>query len=159
MSDSAYIRERKTDEGSGKRDLSYPPAPEALPVGIYDNHTHLEIADGENPIHYLEHLDLAEQAGMLGAVQVGVTLESSRWSAQDFSGVLAACQAQRMGVPFLGEVPLHMSIRENSDAGRPPVAVDPDGPHAAVYKEIAGRVMDALGQGAANRAFPRIVIE
>ena len=68
-------------------------------------------------------------------------------------------EAQRMGVPFLGEVPLHMSIRENSDAGRPPVALDPDGPHAAVYKEIAGRVMDALGQGAANRAFPRIVIE
>ena len=69
-------------------------------------------------------------------------------------------EAERMKVPFLGEVPLHMSIRENSDAGRPPVAVEPNGAHAAVYKDIARRVMESLGQGAAvARAFPKIVIE
>ena len=69
-------------------------------------------------------------------------------------------EAQRMGVPFLGEVPLLMSIRENSDAGKPPVAVDPDSAHAAIYREIAGRVADTLGHGGgAARAFPKIVIE
>jgi ATP-binding protein involved in chromosome partitioning len=67
-------------------------------------------------------------------------------------------EAERLGVPFLGEVPLHMSIRENSDAGRPVVAVDPDGAHAGVYKSIARGVMQSL-EGGAARAFPKIVIE
>ena len=46
-------------------------------------------------------------------------------------------EAERLGVPFLGEVPLHMDIREKSDSGRPVVATDPDGPHAKIYREIA----------------------
>jgi len=68
-------------------------------------------------------------------------------------------EAERLEVPFLGEVPLHMTIRENSDAGRPVVAVDPDGAHAAVYKSIAQGVMQSLDGGGAARAFPKIVIE
>ena len=47
-------------------------------------------------------------------------------------------EAERLGVPFLGEVPLHMTIREKSDAGLPVVATEPDGPHAAIYRGIAG---------------------
>jgi ATP-binding protein involved in chromosome partitioning len=71
----------------------------------------------------------------------------------------AHAEADKLGVPFLGEVPLHMAIRETSDAGRPVVATDPDGPHAKVYREIAGRVRDRLkGQGA-GRTAPKIVIE
>jgi ATP-binding protein involved in chromosome partitioning len=66
-------------------------------------------------------------------------------------------EAERLGVPFLGEVPLHMTIREKSDAGLPVVATEPDGPHAKAYCEIAARVRDQLkGTG---RAAPRIVIE
>ena len=68
-------------------------------------------------------------------------------------------EAERLGVPFLGEVPLHMTIRENSDAGRPVVAVDPAGAHAAIYKSIAKSVMLGLEEGGALRAFPKIVIE
>ncbi len=71
----------------------------------------------------------------------------------------ARLEAERMGVPFLGEVPLHMSIREDSDAGRPPAATQPEGVHAGIYRDIAGRVMDALAAGAGARAFPKIVIE
>ena len=83
MTEEAFIRTRESYDAEGqRRALQYPEVPEPLEVGTYDNHTHLEIADGENPMHYLEHLELANQAGMLGAVQVGVTLESSRWSAQ-----------------------------------------------------------------------------
>jgi ATP-binding protein involved in chromosome partitioning len=67
-------------------------------------------------------------------------------------------EAARLGVPFLGEVPLHMDIRETSDSGRPVVATAPDGPHAAVYREIATKVRDQLA-GAGGRAAPRIVIE
>ena len=68
-------------------------------------------------------------------------------------------EAERLGAPFLGDVPLHMSIRENSDAGRPVVAVEPDGAHAAIYKSIARSVMLGLEEGGALRAFPKIVIE
>src|SRR5499427_5841244 len=68
-------------------------------------------------------------------------------------------EAERQGVPFLGAVPLHMDIRETSDAGRPVVATAPDGPHAKVYREIAARVRDALGTGPSGRAAPKIVIE
>ncbi|SFK43877.1 Mrp/NBP35 family ATP-binding protein [Methylocapsa palsarum] len=67
-------------------------------------------------------------------------------------------EADRYGVPFLGEVPLHMGIRETSDAGRPVAAVEPDGAHAAVYRDIARLVKDKLEAGRA-RAAPRIVIE
>jgi len=75
------VRNRKSEDG-GSRDLSYPELPEPLKVGTYDNHTHLEIADGENPMDYREHLDLSNQVGVLGGVQVGGSVETSRWSAQ-----------------------------------------------------------------------------
>ena len=74
------VRDRKSEDGS-KRDLSYPDLPAPLAVGTYDNHTHLEIADGENPMDYREHLELANQAGILGGVQVGGSVETSKWSA------------------------------------------------------------------------------
>ena len=75
------VRNRKSEDG-GSRDLSYPEVPDALDVGVYDNHTHLEIADGENPMDYREHLELANQAGILGGVQVGGSVETSIWSAR-----------------------------------------------------------------------------
>jgi ATP-binding protein involved in chromosome partitioning len=53
-------------------------------------------------------------------------------------------EAERLDVPFLGEVPLHMSIRETSDSGRPVVESDPEGPHAAIYRAIAERIRDQL---------------
>ena len=46
-------------------------------------------------------------------------------------------EAERLNVPFLGEVPLDMTIRETSDSGLPVVATQPDGPHAKVYRAIA----------------------
>ncbi len=76
-----------------------------------------------------------------------------------FSHGGARHEAERLGVPFLGEVPLHMTIREKSDAGLPVVASEPDGPLAAVYRDIAAKVRDQLKSGAAGRAAPRIVIE
>jgi ATP-binding protein involved in chromosome partitioning len=67
-------------------------------------------------------------------------------------------EAERLGVPFLGEVPLHPIIREKSDAGLPVVATEPDGPHAAIYRDIAARVRDQL-KGDTARPAPKIVIE
>jgi TatD DNase family protein len=79
MSDTEHIRRRHDTEG--RRDLSYPPLPEALVVQVYDNHTHLDIADGENPLTYRDQLDRASSVGVRGIVQVGTDLETSRWSA------------------------------------------------------------------------------
>jgi ATP-binding protein involved in chromosome partitioning len=69
----------------------------------------------------------------------------------------ARAEAERLGVPFLGEVPLHMDIREKSDSGQPVVATVPDGPHAQAYRAIAARVRDGLQ--VASRPAPKIVIE
>ena len=68
-------------------------------------------------------------------------------------------EAERLGVPFLGEVPLHMTIREKSDAGLPVVATEPDGEHARIYRDIATKVLAQLKGGAASRGAPKIVSE
>ena len=64
----AFVRQRE----SGSRDLTYPPLPEPLAVAVYDNHTHLEISDGEpgGELDYLEQLDRAESVGVKGVVFV-----------------------------------------------------------------------------------------
>ncbi len=69
----------------------------------------------------------------------------------------AARAAAAMGVDFLGEIPLDMEIRAGSDGGRPVVAADPDGAHAAAYRAIAGAVWARLSGEAARRP-PRIVV-
>ncbi|MCK9917918.1 iron-sulfur cluster carrier protein ApbC [Microbacteriaceae bacterium K1510] len=68
-------------------------------------------------------------------------------------------EAERLGVAFLGEVPLHMEIREKSDAGLPVVATDPDGVHAKIYRDIAAKVLAQIKGGGAGRTAPKIVIE
>ncbi|WP_062231159.1 Mrp/NBP35 family ATP-binding protein [Aureimonas sp. N4] len=72
----------------------------------------------------------------------------------------ARAEAERLGVPFLGEVPLEMVIRESSDAGRPVVAGDPTGPHAQVYRDIAARVLASIeGVSGTTLKAPTIVFE
>ena len=68
-------------------------------------------------------------------------------------------EAEKLGVPFLGEVPLVMAIRETSDAGTPIVVSEPDGPHAAAYREIAQRAWEGVKSGAGRRPPPSIVME
>ncbi|HEX2889026.1 iron-sulfur cluster carrier protein ApbC [Vineibacter terrae] len=67
-------------------------------------------------------------------------------------------EAERLGVPFLGAVPLHLDIRIHSDDGNPIVAAQPDSEHARIYRAIAQRVWDGL-QGGSQRPAPRIVIK
>ena len=52
--------------------------------------------------------------------------------------------AEAMGVPFLGEVPLNVAIREGGDNGKPITAIDPDSPLAAIYREVAGAVAQQI---------------
>ena len=55
-------------------------------------------------------------------------------------------EAERLGVPFLGEVPLQMEIRETSDSGAPVVVSKPDGPEAKIYRDIARKVWERVEQ-------------
>ena len=57
-------------------------------------------------------------------------------------------EAERLKVPFLGEIPLHMSIRAASDAGTPVVESEPDGPHAAIYRAIGEAIKSRLADKA-----------
>lgn len=69
-------------------------------------------------------------------------------------------EAERMGVDFLGEVPIEIAIREHSDAGTPITVSEPDSPSAANYREIAERVWAHIekAQGGGQTA-PKIVIQ
>jgi TatD DNase family protein len=78
MSDpSQYVRQRE----KGSRDVSYPPSPEPSAVALYDNHCHLEIQDGDEGMSLDEQLARAASVGVVGVVQAGGDIESSRWSA------------------------------------------------------------------------------
>ena len=68
-------------------------------------------------------------------------------------------EAEKLGVPFLGEVPLHLDIRTTSDSGHPIVVAMPDSPHAQIYKNIAGRMWKQIsGASRTTRTAPRIVV-
>jgi len=70
-------------------------------------------------------------------------------------------EAERLVVPFLGEVPLTMDVRETSDAGTPVVVSAPDGAQAQAYRAIAAKVQERIAaeQAAAKAATPAIVFD
>jgi len=126
-----FLRTREPGEASDRTDRSYPPLPEALVVPVYDNHTHLEIANGSEPdgggsLDYHEQLDRASAVGVRGVVQVGTDLETSRWSAEQ------AAREPRM----LAAVALHPN-------------------EAPVYAE-AGGLDDALAEISELAGWPRV---
>ena len=53
--------------------------------------------------------------------------------------------AENMGETFLGEIPLHYSIRQNADNGTPIVYAEPDSPYAQAYNQIAEKIITRLG--------------
>ena len=70
----------------------------------------------------------------------------------------ARAEAERMGVEFLGELPLKLAIRELADAGTPIVMARPETEEADAYRRIAARLWEKL-QGTGAAAGPRIVVE
>jgi len=54
----------------------------------------------------------------------------------------AEAAAKTMGIPFLGRIPLRVSIREASDAGRPPAAGA--GEEANIFRDLADRLLDRI---------------
>ena len=69
--------------------------------------------------------------------------------------------AEDYDVDMLGALPLDMSIREGTDAGKPTVVADPEGRITEIYKDIARRVGAKLSlkQKDFSASFPKIVIQ
>lgn len=120
---SGYVRTRSQE---GRGDVRWPAAPEPLPVPLYDNHAHLEIEDGDEPLSLDEQLARAAEVGVLGVVQAGGDIESSRWSAW------AAASHPRV----LAAVAIH--------------------PNEAPLYESAGRLDEAIGVIDELAAQPRV---
>ena len=70
----------------------------------------------------------------------------------------ARAEAERLGSDFLGEIPLDVAIRVTSDAGQPITASEPDGAHAAAYRDLAMAVLDKIS-AATTRPAPTISME
>jgi ATP-binding protein involved in chromosome partitioning len=71
----------------------------------------------------------------------------------------AKAEAQKLGVPFLGEIPLDIELRKRSDAGEPLVATDPHSPQSQIYIDIAKQVWAALELGSNAKPAPKLVFE
>jgi len=76
-----------------------------------------------------------------------------------FSHGGARAEAEKLGVDFLGEIPLDLEIRETSDSGNPIVVSHPDSPHAKAYRTIADSIWDAVSDGGQGRLAPNIVMQ
>jgi TatD DNase family protein len=104
--------------------VSYPPLPEPLEVATYDNHTHLDIAFGDEALSTREQLDKATSVGIKGVVQVGVTLATSKWSAELAAiepQVLAAVALHPNEAPDYGTIAkLDQAIAEIADLATQP---------------------------------------
>lgn len=104
--------------------MSYPPLPEPLEVATYDNHTHFDIAFGDEALSTEQQLDKAAAVGIKGVVQVGVTLATSKWSADlaaKDSRVLAAVAIHPNEAPSYETLPkLNEAIAEIAQLAKQP---------------------------------------
>lgn len=99
----------------------------------------LALIDAQKAIDMLRRMDVPV-IGLVENMSYFIAPDTGR--RYDIFGSGGAEQAAaRLGLDFLGPIPLVMSIREKSDAGAPPMATDPDGPEAAAYRAIARNIV------------------
>jgi len=55
--------------------------------------------------------------------------------------------AAKLGVPFLGRVPIDPAIRDGGDSGHPIVMADPASPQSAAFREIAQKIIAGVSSG------------
>lgn len=70
----------------------------------------------------------------------------------------ASNEAEKLGVPFLGGIPLHMDIRATSDSGQPIVVTSPDSEHAKIYRDLASRVWTEVAAAAGTLKKPTLSV-
>ncbi len=101
----------------------------------------LALIDAKKAVDMLKRLDIP-LLGLIENMSYFIAPDTgARYDIFGHGGAQTA--ARRMGMPFLGEVPLVMTIRETSDTGRPVVATVPDGAEAGAYRAIARALLAA----------------
>jgi len=112
----------------------------------------LALIDARKGLNMFRKVDVP----VLGIVENMSTFVCPRCGARSdiFGHGGAELEAQKLGIPFLGGVPLHMAIRETSDAGLPIVATAPDSAEARAYREIAVTAWEQLQQSRLARGAP-----
>lgn len=164
---SAYVRERSA---SGRRDLTYPDLPEALAVPVYDNHCHLEIVDGDDPLSLDEQLARAAAVGIAGVVQASGDVESSRWAvwaAENHPQVLAAVAIHPNEAPtyeasgeldaaiaVMDELAAHPRVRAIGETGLDFFRTDAEG-QPAQYRSFEAHIALAKKHGIAMQIHDR----
>ncbi|MGP6172144.1 TatD family hydrolase [Microbacterium sp. A204] len=164
---SQYVRERKAE---GRKDLRYPAAPDPLTVPVYDNHAHLEILDGDEPLSLTEQLDRAAAVGVAGVVQASGDIESSRWAvdaASADSRVLAAVAIHPNDAPVyaeagqldhaisvIDELAAHPRTRAIGETGLDFFRTGPEG-HAAQFEAFEAHIALAKKHGIAMQIHDR----
>lgn len=141
-----YVRSRSL---SGRDDIRYPEAPEPLAVPVYDNHAHLEILDGDEPLSLTEQMDRAAAVGVMGVVQASGDIDSSRWAvaaAEQDSRVLAAVAIHPNDAPayaaageldaalaVMDELAAHPRVRAIGETGLDFFRTEAEGQPAQLY--------------------------
>lgn len=162
-----YVRERS---GEGRKDLRYPAAPEPLRVPVYDNHAHLEIIDGDDPLTLTEQLDRAAAVGIAGVVQASGDIESSRWAVEAAASdprVLAAVAIHPNDAPIyadegrldeaisvIDELAAHPRTRAIGETGLDFFRTGPEG-HAAQFASFEAHIALAKKHGIAMQIHDR----
>lgn len=162
-----YVKAREAD---GRKDLRYPVAPEPLTVRVYDNHAHLEITDGVEPLSLAEQLDRAEAVGIAGVVQASGDIESSRWAVDAAASdprVLAAvaihpndapvyAEAGRLdhAIGVIDELAAHPRVRAIGETGLDFFRTGPEG-HAAQFEAFEAHIALAEKHGIAMQIHDR----
>jgi ATP-binding protein involved in chromosome partitioning len=102
----------------------------------------LALIDAKKAIDMLRRMDVP----LLGLVEnMSYFIAPDTGRRYDIFGTGGAERAaETLQIPFLGAIPLVMSIREGSDAGEPPVSADPEGPEAQAFAAIARRVLERV---------------
>ncbi|MEJ1923189.1 TatD family hydrolase [Microbacterium sp. KHB019] len=147
-----YVKSRGVEE---RNNLRYPPAPEPLTVPVYDNHAHLEITDGDDPLTLTEQLDRAQAVGILGVVQASGDIESSRWAVDAAASdprVLAAvaihpndapvyAEAGQLGhaIEAIDELAAHPRVRAIGETGLDFFRTGPEG-HSAQFEAFEAHI-------------------
>ena len=162
-----YVRERST---IGRDDIRYPAAPEPLTVPVYDNHAHLEIVDGDEPLSLTEQLDRAAAVGVIGVVQASGDIDSSRWAVDAAASdprVLAAVAIHPNDAPgyaadgeldaalaVIDELAAHPRTRAIGETGLDFFRTGPEG-HAAQFASFEAHIALAKKHGLAMQIHDR----
>jgi ATP-binding protein involved in chromosome partitioning len=141
--------------GTGDTQLTLSQRAELAGAVIVSTPQDLALIDARKGLNMFKRVDVP----VLGIVEnMSYCLCPSCGERADIFGTGGAeTEAARLNLPFLGAIPLHMEIRETSDAGTPIVASQPDSTHAKIYHAIADKILAELARG--KREAPKFIME